>query len=306
MRWMRRIQQIVGGVGMGLVLALSSPEALMANTVNPPSADGDLAVATRTQERITGEYGLAGSLVTYDARRTGADQATVTLIVNGKRLEGTVDFAARSGSWTGHGAILGTDGKTALLGMERALAGAISPKRSRIGPHETLLYRAVMFFSEAPAGFPLTGGEFAAPTERTAIKQPSSGPTSTDAGEPCLDPITGEVSVLACQVGGEDGILYMPTGCTGGNALECHDSDSHCYRCTVVAVGKAVNCKGRCGGGCCVPDGLGIYTYDCLDHDQCCGDHGGCFNPWDGECGDEYGDAFDDFWLASTNCGWQC
>lgn len=26
MRWMRRIQQIVGGVGMGLVLALSSPE----------------------------------------------------------------------------------------------------------------------------------------------------------------------------------------------------------------------------------------------------------------------------------------
>jgi hypothetical protein len=304
-KWQGGLPQLVGGVGLGLILAMSVPGQLQAQTPGAPGPDGDLAVDTRTADGMTGEYGLAGSLVTYDARRTGPERATVSLTVNGKRLDATVDFAARTGSWTGHGTILGSDGKTALAGMERALTARLTPGRAQLGPHEALLYRAVMLWAEAPAGHVLNADSFSKPAEGAGDRDDARA-GSQPGGEPCLDPVTGRVSVAACQQANANGIAYFAAGCSGGSALECHDAESHCWTCTVVSVGKAANCKGRCGGGCCIPDGLGIYTYDCLDHDECCGDHGGCFNPWDSECGDEYGEADDDFWLASPNCGWQC
>ncbi|SHI58997.1 hypothetical protein [Aquimarina spongiae] len=62
---------------------------------------------------------------------------------------------------------------------------------------------------------------------------------------------------------------------------------------------KLVNgdrCLGRCGSGC-----PGIFTLasawtkDCLDHDQCGRVLGGSTNPFDSNCGDEYGQAADDY-----------
>jgi hypothetical protein len=52
---------------------------------------------------------------------------------------------------------------------------------------------------------------------------------------------------------------------------------------------------GECGSGI---TGIGTYTYDCGDHDRCGRVHGGSWLPWDGNCGDEYWDADDDFLLA--------
>ncbi|MFY1672726.1 hypothetical protein ACN27G_22645 [Plantactinospora sp. WMMB334] len=303
---LRRMPQSMMGIGLGLIIAASLPTAVFAEPQQSPGPNGDLTFEVRDTTAVQGKYGLAGSLVEYDARRTAADRATVTVKVNGVVLEATVDFAARTGSWQGHGKILGGEGKTALAGMEKALAGQLRPGKAVLGPHEALLHRAVNYWSEAPAGYVLTGDSFSKPAESDVPK-----PLTDEKGEPlaaageeeCLNAMTGEQSAAACQQSNEDGILY--TSCSGSHA-ECHDANSHCFRCASANVGKSVNCKGRCGGGCCVPDGLGIYTYDCLDHDQCCGDHGGCLNPWDGECGDEYGEADDDFLLGRQNCGWQC
>ncbi|WP_405207474.1 hypothetical protein [Aquimarina sp. LLG6339-5] len=55
-------------------------------------------------------------------------------------------------------------------------------------------------------------------------------------------------------------------------------------------------CLGRCGSGC--PGIFSIasaWTKDCLDHDQCGRVLGGSTNPFDRNCGDEYGQAADDF-----------
>ena len=296
LRW---LPQTVMGAGIGLILAMSYPMQLQAYQPPAPTADGDLAVAVRTANALSGSYGLAGSLVEFTADRAGPDQAGIRINVNGVVLAATVDYAKRSGSWIGDGQILGTNGKTALTGMERALAKRLRPGKDALGPHEALLYRAVSYWSEAPAGLVLTGDSFEGPTESDSPK----GATGTPVEQECLNPMTGEQSVLACQESNEDGVWY--TACSG-SAVECHDANGHCFQCTWTTIGKAVNCKGRCGGGCCIPDGLGVYTYDCLDHDSCCAEHGGCFNPWDGECGDEYGEADDDFWLGRDNCGWQC
>ncbi|HEX6076737.1 MAG TPA: hypothetical protein VFZ32_15915 [Micromonosporaceae bacterium] len=299
------IPRVMLGAGIGLVIATAGPGSLQAQPLAVPSADGDLVIDSRDRTEVVGQYGIAGSLVSYDARRTGTDSATLRLVVNGVRLTATVDFASRSGSWSGDGQILGTEGKSALAGMERALARQIKPKVNPIGPHEALLYRAVSYWSEAPAGLALTGDSFSGVVESDKAKKIPAGEAGKlrRPGDKCLDPVTGEVSTAACQQSNEDGVLY--TGCSG-SAWACHDADSHCFTCASEQIGQAANCRGRCGGGCCVPDGLGIYTYDCLDHDTCCGYHGGCTNPWDSECGDEYWEADDDFLFGQQNCGWQC
>lgn len=62
---------------------------------------------------------------------------------------------------------------------------------------------------------------------------------------------------------------------------------------------KLVNedrCLGRCGSGCPGTFSLAsAWTKDCLDHDQCGRVLGGSTNPFDRNCGDEYGQAADDF-----------
>jgi hypothetical protein len=297
------IPRVMLGAGIGLIIATAAPGTLQAQPLGAPPADGDLVITSRDQNKVVGRYAVAGSLVNYDARRTGTDSADLTLRVNGVRLTATVDFAAHSGSWRGDGQILGSGGKSALAGMERALARQIKPKISPVGPHEALLYRAVTYWSEAPAGFALIGDSVNGVTESDKAKPIPAGETVRRPGDKCLDPVTGELSAAACQQSNEDGILY--TGCSG-SAWACHDANDHCFTCASETIGKAANCQGRCGAGCCVPDGLGIYTYDCLDHDTCCRYHGGCVNPWDGECGDEYGEADDDFFWAYDNCGPQC
>lgn len=298
-RWARRLTLTAG---LGLAIAMSMPVTALQAQQAPPSAAGELVLSQRDTAKIEGQYGVAGSLVTYSAHRTGTDQATLHVEVNGKSLDMTVDFAARTGSWDGHGNILGTEGKMALVAMERALAGRLAPKRSPLGPHEALLYRAVMYWSEAPAGLVLTSDKISSVHQQHGVKDPRAAGPPSGSEEPCIDPVTGDVSIL-CQQSNEDGIWYI--GCSG-SWLACYDSASRCFSCAYQTVGKARDCWGRCGGGCCVPDGLGIYTYDCHDHDTCCRLHGGCANPWDSECGDEYWEADDDFLYGQQNCGWQC
>lgn len=312
-RLVRWLPEVLLGAGVGLILAAGTPAVAFAQSSEPPASEvetdvGDLSVAFHDSSRMVGSFGLAGSVVSYDARRTGPDQAALTLVVNGKTLEASFDFAAGTGTWTGHGAILGPDGKTAMLGMEKALAGAVQPRLAP-APHEELLYRAVLLWSDAPAGLLLTGDAISLTdvrTEERTLPRPGVSSGQSDEQEMCLDPLTGSTSPAACQQSNENGVAYIRSSvCGGGTALECHDANGHCFRCATVNVGQPYNCRGRCGGGCCTPAGVGLYTYDCLDHDKCCGDHGGCFNPWDGECGDEYFEADDDF-FASPNCDWAC
>ncbi|WP_299185269.1 hypothetical protein [uncultured Aquimarina sp.] len=72
------------------------------------------------------------------------------------------------------------------------------------------------------------------------------------------------------------------------------DNEGQIYRDRELVNGD--RCLGRCGSGC--PGVFSIasaWTKDCLDHDQCGRVLGGSTNPFDRNCGDEYGQAADDF-----------
>jgi hypothetical protein len=236
-----------------------------------------------------------------DARASGSVRATLRVQVGDVVLEATQDGSARTLEWTGHGGSLTADDRIALRALERKLAATLQPAQHRLAMHEDMLYRRVLYWSDAPVGLELPTRKLSYTPPRTGVRELPDGATLS---KTCVETVgTSGEAVIACDEGNEDGVLY--TGCSGSH-LACHDADNHCLDCGGVVVGPANACVGRCGGGCCVPDGLGIYTYDCLDHDTCCGIHGGCFNPWDSECGDEYWEADDDFWLASPNCPWSC
>lgn len=86
-----------------------------------------------------------------------------------------------------------------------------------------------------------------------------------------------------------------------------HDADDHDFCLEIIPAGCdiATECLGRCGAGC-GSTGSGIYSLDCAEHDRCCRAHGGCFNPLDSECGDEYREAASDFLFGSPNCTEGC
>lgn len=110
-----------------------------------------------------------------------------------------------------------------------------------------------------------------------------------------------EMVKVACQVSDQDGIFYFTCG-TYDRWLT-HDA-WHCFSGDWVYSGLwEKNCLSRCGPGCGDWTRWGVYSLDCGEHDTCCGIHGGCVNPWDSECGDEFGEARDDTIWGDSQCG---
>lgn len=108
-----------------------------------------------------------------------------------------------------------------------------------------------------------------------------------------------------CQRADDDGIAYYDCG-TYRRSLY-HDANKQAllpererlYR------SRSAGCHGGCGTSCATTNGYMTFSYDCGEHDPCGRVHGGSTNPWDGECGDEYWDADDDFlWGWKNSLAW--
>ncbi len=110
-----------------------------------------------------------------------------------------------------------------------------------------------------------------------------------------------EMVKVACQVYDQDGIFYFTCGTY--NRWMNHDA-SHCFSGMWIYSGLwQDNCLSRCGPGCGDWTRWGVYSLDCGEHDTCCMFHGGCLNPWDSECGDEFSHARDDTVWGNSQCG---
>ena len=119
----------------------------------------------------------------------------------------------------------------------------------------------------------------------------------------------------AGQVSDDDGVTLLENACSLtlndqiwhdaqlGPAPPAHD---FCRETQAVGCDLEAECIGLCGPGCGALFGFGIYALDCAEHDRCCGVHGGCFNPIDPNCGDEFTDAADDFLFGSVDCVLGC
>jgi len=265
--------------GTGVLIVLAT--ACVGGDDRTAGSEG-LHFTTRSDTALVGTFAHEGSRVTFDSRADGELGVELHLQVNAFAYDVRVDGATGTVDLDGHDGALAVEDREAMIALEQALQPAIAFDAST-PPHELALVRASMQLSDGPVGLAFT----------PRVVAMTDASTSRDLGT--------TASYDGCYVGGEDGIWYLPA-CNAWNLAE-HDADGggHCMIGQWIYSGPyAWECMGRCGSGCGYP----AYTYDCLDHDQCCSEHGGCWDGGNPACGDEYWEAADDWWGAWwTNCG---
>jgi hypothetical protein len=227
----------------------------------PGEPDGELVLTSRKSEAVAGEFRRAGSWVRFKSNVGKEGDVAVQVEVNGHTLDATYTATSNLVKLDGHGYALSAEDKVTLIALahefERAGIGAQEPG-STIPASEFWLYRSVNLWSEAPVGYPL------APSVVSVPKASAGGPEALGAtsGGPAI---------------GWDFVYH--TG-SDGHWVNAAASTGPCEK----------DCVGRCGAGCPMFGGA-VYYWACASHDMCCGAHGGCFNPFDSNCGDEYSQA---------------
>ncbi|WP_433131349.1 hypothetical protein ACQPWW_10095 [Micromonospora sp. CA-240977] len=297
-------------LAVGFAVALAAPgsaPAAAAASLQPLSTN-DFRATESSADRDSGTFARSATMIEFSAEAKSAVAAEVSLSVAGKKFTASKDISKGVANWSGGGASLQPDERTALGAFAKSLESSwVKPANAAKTPvslHRDLTIRLAMLVAEAPVGTKIGNLEVPRPVERYG--QPKV-PDMKLAAESCVKEGTSVTApnsaarsavLAACQQSNEDGILY--TGCNE-NAWVVHDADSHCFLGESIYVGPAsYDCMGKCGGGCFIITG---YTYDCADHDRCGREHGGSTNPWDAECGDEYFEADDDFLYSSNQCG---
>ena len=299
--------------GTVIALMVMTPTTGMSAPGGIPAAapvTDELQISTNTGDEVTGSFARGASIVEFESHRTSAVSASVSILVNGKKVTASRDLKAGTATWSGAGAVMLPDDREVLLGLTTALnLEWLEPTRDQkgtLGGHRDMVLRMVMLLAEAPLGMPLDAQVTPRPVERTLERTPEMiGVEPADL--PCVSDVIATTdagsderreAVIQCQAADDNGIWYMT--CDTGYRAICHDATTHCWGCEWVHSGPAsFECMGECGPGCW---GLNIYSVDCGDHDQCGRVHGGSYDPWDANCGDEYSEASDDFIWGWPNC----
>lgn len=221
------------------------------------------------------------------------DRKEVTFVFDGETV-GHVDYNGKGDGAFVAEANLTPDAKAALIALTEALKGLDEAQvaKSFGDPDATnqsalgLLFNYVEHYSTAPINVLLH-------TEKLMPAEPS-----------------GEITPNSL---GGDGITYLyqckRTAPASGRYAWVYWDDSQGNHAAYLACGlTAPSCEGRCGAGCpcnswyCANR---YYTQDCDEHDWCLN-----YNPGDGttdpfapNCGDEWGNAADDF-IGGSSGGW--
>lgn len=302
-------RSVLAGMVVALLVVLPSP-GVGAAPGAAPDAD-PLQISHDSGDRVAGSFARGASTVVFEGNRTSAVSASVSIVVNNKKVTASRDLKSGTAYWSGGGATMLPDDREVLVALVAALdlhwIEPTSGQQDTLGSHRDLVLRLTMLLAEAPLGLRLDPQVVPRPGERK-LDRTFEMTGLAAAEESCLADVIATTeagsddrrdAVIQCQESNEDGILYFGSCSTTGRWI-CHDADGHCFLCEVVNSGPASSeCLGECGPGC---NGLNIYTYDCGDHDQCGRVHGGSLNPWDAECGDEYFEADDDFAWGWPNC----
>lgn len=209
---------------------------------------------------------------------------------------------------------------------------------SRKTNQEAQLLRALAYLSETPVGKKVKSGtvKYSGTTRASTQEAAATGDaeasfasmnSSDNVSDGCetkaaqsseatfqtasLEPTSSGASLTASAASGvrDNGVYYLP--CAYNYNYHHHDApfaelDPHGYvaysvRSGPTAFDSYLGYVGRCG-----PKSYGFgYTRDCLDHDICAGEHGRYEDGYlgsDKACGNEYGDAIDDFWFSVNKC----
>lgn len=223
------------------------------------------------------------------------DRKEVEFLFDGETV-GHVDYNGKGDGMFVAEVNLTADSKAALVALTGALKSLDEAKVAKVfgDPDATnqsalgLLYGYVEHYATAPINVSLHSEKL----------------LPTDASQ------SGEITPMSL---GGDGIKYLwqckRTATASGRYAWTYWDDSRGDHAAYLACGlTAPSCEGRCGVGCpcnswyCVNR---YYTQDCMEHDWCLN-----YNPGDGStdpfapnCGDEWGDAADDF-IGGSSSGW--
>lgn len=244
-----------------------------------------LSLSANTAAEYAGLFETAGSLVFFESRATGPNDIRVSAQVNGIVLDANYDPEQGIVVMDGHGLSVLPLERQALAALALELERQLDPYTRMLPPHQTMLFRLVNYWAEAPVGYPL---------ERLEIRR--------DAGT--RGETLGGTSNATCYQADDDW-SRLSGGCRYQTYTLYHDADGggHCFQAFSQKAGcnHSQKCLGRCGPGCGL-GGFGLYYTDCAEHDHCCRDHGSCILPTATKCGDEYMEAAPEFIFGLPNC----
>jgi hypothetical protein len=262
---------------MLLMLALGTFSACSANVDTTPQRSG-LSIDQQDELVIRGTYTAADRELRFESRISGPMQNEIRLTIGDQRFDLSLDAPAGRIVMDSHGTALDQRSHAMLQDVVQALDGYLGESAANAAFHERGLYAAVITWQAS-------GGLVVA--HRVAYVEPLAADRWENVGR--------QAPTRTARTLNDDGIQCVKKGSWYNVSYDDNDESNH----TEVVQANSYNCNGRCGAGC----GGGQWTWDCLEHDECCRDNGGgttCWNPV-GQCGDEYSHAAPDY--ACTWCG---
>lgn len=289
-----------------------TPSPASAAPLATTESQSDPLDVEETDDTASLSFSHSRSTISASSGSIDVREHRVEIYVNDKRFRADLDEDTGEIEWGGGGETLDPADISALeaLAVELHEAYLADPAaQTAMSVHVERIIRLTLLLAEAPAGerirdyvVPVTAlWQVPASEEATSTPPAPEEECTAETGQAATGEMSSvapdEMSVMAaatCQRADEDGIAFM--SCRTLNRTLQHDAAGHCFLNESVRSGPgSPGSMGECGTGIV---GIGTYTYDCGDHDRCGRVHGGSFNPWDSECGDEYREANDDYLRA--------
>ncbi|MDB4957175.1 MAG: Endo,4-beta-xylanase [Myxococcales bacterium] len=217
---------------------------------------------TIEESSVKGTFVYDGAVIELHSQSFNQGQRAVAeLDIDGRRLEVTVDLAAKTLIEDAKDNTFGFEHRALLLALrDAAIAGHPELMESLEG---SLLVKIADRYAEVPIDHVMT-------RHFVDLAAPPPGDSKSD-------------QVLSgC---GPNGVTCLPG--ESGTSWAVFSAGGVC-RAEQTPYGDAI-CRGRCGVGCNWLDN--DYTWDCLDHDVCL--------DYSSDCNDEFNDAADD-WIATV------
>ena len=278
----------------------------------------DLRVSTKSSDSITGSYEQDNRpQVTFTSHviakthplktntqgighRLYTRAVSATITVGEKRITFTVRPRTRTLTRDSQpGTALSDQDIQALRATLRGLVQRTDLDEGRVTNERAVLVKALSYLAQAPSGYALR--------DLTVRFQPvtrsmRTGHIAATVPGSCGDKIFTTRIDAALPLNNPDG---GPNDEDGVNLLNCgaatltawHDSTNHGFRRSVISAGPDSGIyMGRCGTGAFQSG----WTVDCLDHDYCSQQHNSSWGTFDGNCGDEFDWAIDDYFQTET------
>ncbi|SEK22247.1 hypothetical protein SAMN04487910_0004 [Aquimarina amphilecti] len=230
-----------------------------------PQAE-EIGLEIENENQFSGKLYTNNSNITYSIEAISELKFIIDLTIDKKTIEASVDYEKEGITINGHNNNFTELQKEALLNTGKVISEyLLATKKGEISMTEYTLLSLIEYWGKSPVNYVYSKREITSAPNPNALKSRNEGIT-------CIRKNT-----------------YV-------NAEYDDSRGNHKDR---VKVGSKprnnYGCMGRCGGDCgrwWIPS---AWTKDCMDHDQCSNVNNASGGSSDGNCGDEFNEAADDY-----------